>query len=217
MLDTVIVSAERLQALIQGGGELMVFDCSADLADPAAGAAAWRARRIVGSVHAPLETALSDPGVRDADPSAEARFAREAKTLAGLSHPNLLELLDHGVDPSEGPYLVTPLIEGETLRALAARAGTNMPPCPRSCASATDCNRRVFPPELGPVMSNVVSARSVTTSHGTALLPWATSSGLKRPRSTRGPGSAASSERSSGRLTSRPAASARSLKPSAPR
>ena len=50
------------------------------------------------------------------DPSALARFEREAKAIAALSHPNILGIFDVG---SEGgvAYAVTELLEGETLRA----------------------------------------------------------------------------------------------------
>ncbi len=48
-----------------------------------------------------------------------ARFEREARTIAGLSHPNLLQIFDVGTgDP---PYLVTELLDGETLRSRLAR------------------------------------------------------------------------------------------------
>jgi len=49
------------------------------------------------------------------DPAALARFEREAKAVAALSHPNILGIFDVG---SEGgiAYAVTELLEGETLR-----------------------------------------------------------------------------------------------------
>ena len=54
----------------------------------------------------------------DLDAAAHARFAREIAALGQLSHPNLVALLDHGVDAELGPYLVLPLLAGPTLRAL---------------------------------------------------------------------------------------------------
>ena len=49
------------------------------------------------------------------DPDALARFGREAKAVAALSHPNILAIHDFG---HEGPvaYAVSELLEGETLR-----------------------------------------------------------------------------------------------------
>jgi hypothetical protein len=48
------------------------------------------------------------------------RFEREARTIGGLNHPNLLTLFDIG-DHEGSPYLVTELLEGESLRVRLAR------------------------------------------------------------------------------------------------
>ncbi|HET7451936.1 MAG TPA: serine/threonine-protein kinase, partial [Thermoanaerobaculia bacterium] len=49
------------------------------------------------------------------DPEAASRFAREARTVAALSHPHILAIHDFALE--EGlPYAVTELLEGETLR-----------------------------------------------------------------------------------------------------
>ncbi|MCM2258118.1 MAG: serine/threonine-protein kinase [Vicinamibacteria bacterium] len=54
------------------------------------------------------------------DPSRLARFEQEAKSLAALSHPNVLAIYDVG--HAEGsPYVVSELLEGDTLRAALVR------------------------------------------------------------------------------------------------
>lgn len=54
------------------------------------------------------------------NPHALARFVRENKAVAALSHPNILTLFDTGTENGAG-YAVTELLEGETLRSLLAR------------------------------------------------------------------------------------------------
>jgi serine/threonine-protein kinase len=54
------------------------------------------------------------------DPQALARFEREAKAVAALSHPNIVVLHDVGADSGIN-YAVTELLEGETLRERLSR------------------------------------------------------------------------------------------------
>ncbi len=62
------------------------------------------------------------------DPQALARFEREAKSVANLSHPNILAIFDFGrTDCADGgrpgvTYAVMELLEGETLRERLATA-----------------------------------------------------------------------------------------------
>src|SRR5262245_10736358 len=58
------------------------------------------------------------------------RFAREGRALAALSHPNLLAIFDVGNDAGVA-YLVTELLEGQTLRSRLSRS-------PLSDAEATE-------------------------------------------------------------------------------
>ncbi len=49
------------------------------------------------------------------DPDRMRRFEQEARTVAAINHPNILAVYDVGVQDGT-PYLVTELLEGETLR-----------------------------------------------------------------------------------------------------
>src|SRR5262245_43508112 len=49
------------------------------------------------------------------DPDRKARFEREAKAVAALSHPNILSIHDYGTELGVS-FAVTELLEGETLR-----------------------------------------------------------------------------------------------------
>ena len=54
------------------------------------------------------------------DTNALARFEREAKAVAALSHPNIITIFDIGSEDGV-PYIATELLEGESLRALISR------------------------------------------------------------------------------------------------
>jgi thiosulfate/3-mercaptopyruvate sulfurtransferase len=64
---TMLVSTEELKALQSSGTPLMVFDCSFDLMNPAAGEEQYRQAHIPGAVYAHLDNALSDKGTVDPD------------------------------------------------------------------------------------------------------------------------------------------------------
>lgn len=70
------------------------------------------------------------PPTFSADPERLRRFEQEARSAAALNHPNIVNVYDVGTHDGS-PYLVTELLEGETLRqriqagALSARKATD--------------------------------------------------------------------------------------------
>ncbi len=62
---------------------------------------------------------------REWDEASLARFRVEAEALGKLQHPNIVNVMDSGVDPREGgiPYLVTEYLDGVSLQAHSARVG----------------------------------------------------------------------------------------------
>ncbi len=56
-----------------------------------------------------------------------ARFAREARAVARLAHPSIVEIYDYAGDAAPEAYLVTEFIQGRTLRAFAQAVGFGFP------------------------------------------------------------------------------------------
>lgn len=54
------------------------------------------------------------------DPESQRRFAQEAKAVSALNHPNILTVHDIGI-ASGCPYILTELIDGESLASLLAK------------------------------------------------------------------------------------------------
>lgn len=55
------------------------------------------------------------PAIYSSDPDRLRRFEQEARAASALNHPNILSIFDIGTSES-GPYVVSELLEGETLR-----------------------------------------------------------------------------------------------------
>lgn len=64
---------------------------------------------------------LSEKSLWDAD--AIKRFQREAKLMARIKHPNVVQIYAFGIWHDKVPYLVCELLDGQSLRALLAERG----------------------------------------------------------------------------------------------
>jgi thiosulfate/3-mercaptopyruvate sulfurtransferase len=64
---TTLISVDELRQLQAGGAPLMLFDCSFELMNPAAGEEHYRKAHIPGAVYADLDENLSDKGVVEPD------------------------------------------------------------------------------------------------------------------------------------------------------
>lgn len=85
----------------------------------------WRAEHL--SLQAPVAVKMIDPQIAQA-PEALSRFHREAQAAAALRSPNVVQILDHGVDETtHAPFIVMELMEGESLADRLARSGRLSP------------------------------------------------------------------------------------------
>ena len=97
-----------------------------------------------------------------------ARFRREAQLVGGLSHPNVVRLLDGGED-EEGPYLVLELVEGETLKDRVAREGA-LPPAETARLVAQVADALAYAHDEGIVHRDVKSQNVLIARDGIARL-----------------------------------------------
>jgi eukaryotic-like serine/threonine-protein kinase len=81
---------------------------------------------------------------------ARARLAREARAVARLQHPNILEVFDFADPSTEDAFLVTELVRGETLKSFAER-------------------ERIFPPELAALVIHQLS-RALGHAHEAGVI-----------------------------------------------
>ena len=88
------------------------------------------------------------PGEVGADPGRLRRFEQEARAVAALNHPNILTVFDVGTHVAADtpiPYVVTELLQGETLREMVARRA----PTQRQVSHSRCRSRRGSTPRTG--------------------------------------------------------------------
>ncbi|MEP6995649.1 MAG: protein kinase, partial [Acidobacteriota bacterium] len=109
-----------------------------------------------------------------AEPDALARFEREARAIASLSHPNILAIFDFGTQDGVS-YAVMELLEGETLAARLARGPLATEQLTRIgaevCAALTAAHRKAI------VHRDLKPANVMLTKSGVKLLDF----GLAKP------------------------------------
>ncbi|GAC1323642.1 MAG: hypothetical protein NVSMB25_20210 [Thermoleophilaceae bacterium] len=103
MIGTLLCERYRLEDQIGSGGMSTVYRAFDETLER------WVAIKL-------LHVALSH------DPLQLERFRREARTVARLSHPHIVTVIDAGEDGGH-PFIVLELIEGETLKARVRRLG----------------------------------------------------------------------------------------------
>jgi eukaryotic-like serine/threonine-protein kinase len=103
-----------------------------------------------------------------ADPGFAARFEREARHAAGLSHPRLVTVFDCGVDDST-PFIVMELVAGLTLRQVLDRAGT-LPPGEAVRIAAAVCEALEVAHAAGLVHRDIKPANIILTGSEVKVL-----------------------------------------------
>jgi serine/threonine protein kinase len=148
----VSTNSARLPPLVPSGTALFardeILDNNYRIVD---GIAAGGMGEVYRAVHLRLPRALAIKTLHPefaARPEWVTRFCREARILAGLRHPNIVQVLDFNVAPNGVPYLAMELIEGEDLRA------------------AIDGGRRFDAAEAAAIVRQVASALEAAHSVG---------------------------------------------------
>jgi serine/threonine-protein kinase len=103
----------------------------------------------MGTVHAALRLSLGDVvAIKSvlpdrSTPRNRARFLREARAVARIRHPNVVQVFDFGESEDGRPFMVMEYVDGPTLaqilttgRIPIARARSSMDPLPTPPASS---------------------------------------------------------------------------------
>ena len=100
-----------------------------------------------------------------ANPTRLDRFRREARTLAALSHPNLLTVYDVGVDAGR-PYSVAEMLDGRSLRKVRRRGSV---PAASAVAWAVEAARGLAAAHAGGIVHRDLKPDNVFLTRGGAV------------------------------------------------
>jgi len=103
-----------------------------------------------------------------ADAAFRTRFEREARHVAGLSHPRLVTVFDCGVQGST-PFIVMELVAGRTLRQILDETGT-IPPEDAVAIAAAVCEGLAAAHAAGLVHRDIKPANIVLSGAGVKVL-----------------------------------------------
>ena len=138
-----------------------------------------------------------------ADPTVVARFDREARAVARLTHPNIVSVYDVGVD-NDMPYLVMELVHGQSLAALIDGGPISIDDAANIAVQVCDALQAAH--EAGVVHRDVKPANILIAPAGTAKVcdfgiarvSQATQAGLTRSQVTVGTAEYMAPEQASG-------------------
>ena len=126
-----------------------------------------------------------------ADPTVVARFDREARAVARLSHPNIVAVYDVGVD-KDMPYLVMELVRGQSLAARIGNGSISVSEATNVAAQVCDAlqaahDAGIVHRDVKPANILIQAAGSVKVcDFGIARVSQATQAGLTRSHITVG-------------------------------
>jgi thiosulfate/3-mercaptopyruvate sulfurtransferase len=190
-MHTTLISAAELKQLLDGGADVRVYDCSADLMNPAAGRTQYEAEHIPGALYVGLDEHLSDKtsldrasGGRHPLPSRE-RFAAWLG-CTGLTSPQTQVVVydrqnanycgrlwwmlkwcgHHNVAVLDGGWAAWQALGASVEKGPGPTLATQAPVYPLSTACATMTGTTAIAQRLGKPSLTLIDARAAARFRG---------------------------------------------------